>query len=206
MNDVLKFYCEHVKNDTKCSINEIMETCPLYSHLFEKSILLYNELEKRQTDYTQMTEVVKLTMKHLGMLLCGAGLNLYYNNDIINALRIFQLAIPYDNCVAIAFITNKGFETVEFLETKKRCDELINELIGNSVCIINTRKIMQDKLFLQKILVDASINVERSSFNDLKAIQMKTYNEIKNAVELACYKIDFDIENFYNFEELNMLK
>ena len=86
------------------------------------------------------------------------------------------------------------------------CDELINELIGNSVCIKNTRKIMQDKLFLQKILVDASINVERSSFNDLKDIQMKTYNEIKNAVELACYKIDFDIENFYNFEELNMLK
>ena len=140
------------------------------------------------------------------MLLSGAALNLYYNNDIHNALRIFKLAVPYGNCVAHAFITNKGFETVEFLETKKRCDDLINGLLRYIVCIKNARKIMQDKLFLQKTLVDASINVERASFNDLKVIELKTYNEIKNAVELACYKIDFDIENFYNFEELNMLK
>jgi hypothetical protein len=182
-----------------------MEHCSLYSHLFEKSILLYNELEKRQTDYVQITEIVKQTMKHLGMLLCGAGLNLYYNNDILNAMIIFQLAIPYDNCVANAFITHKGFETVEFLETKKRCDELFNELIRNSVCIKNRIKIIQDKLYMQKMLVDASINVERSCFNNLKDNEMKTYNEIKNAVELACYNIDFDIENFYNFEELNIL-
>jgi hypothetical protein len=153
-----------------------------------------------------MTEVVKLTRSHLGMLLSGTGLNLYYNKDTLNAFRIFQLAIPYNNCVALAFITNKGFETVNFLETKKRCDELINEIIRNSSCINNTRRIMQDKLYMQKILVDASINVARLSFNDLKDIEMKMCNEIKNAVELACYNIDFDIENFYNFEELNMLK
>jgi hypothetical protein len=207
MNDILAFYYENIYDPNKetLTINEISELCVLNPHLFQTAIHLHMTFVKKEKDYLESSVVVKQTQNYLGMLLAGVGLYLYYINHKVNAMRIFNLASPSGNIVVLAFLNNTGFDTIEFITTKIECEQIIYQLIGDCKCQKTIFKLLYDKLYLQYVIVNASINVENTEYESMINYKNKTYKEIKNAVELAIYSIDFDIENLYNFDELNNL-
>lgn len=206
MDDILAYYYEHIYADANTSIEQIAEMCLLSnSHLFKNSIDMYNELSIKKNEHERTKQVVNRSNEYLGMLLSGLGLYFHYLKYHDNAMKMFELAIPMNNSVALAFFNNKGFETADFLATHAECDTLLHNIIHNCCNMTDALELMYNKILMQKILIDASVRVEEYALNAVKEVELKTYNEIKNAIEFASYSVDFNIEDFYNFEEINML-
>lgn len=208
MNDLLLRYYHSLDNPTPSNFKEVIELCNLNSHLFKDAFIQEKRLkETEELFYKAQTDVVD-AQYYMGVLLCGIALYFDKMKDTYNSRRLFELAKPSSNIVAMVYLNQVSLNNstyCSYVEMKKRCEANVTDLVQNYTCFILIQRVFFDKILLHKSVLDTTIRQEKERGNILDECKKTTSTTIRNAIELATCTFEFDINNFYNYEELNRL-
>ena len=208
MNDVLMTYYHILENITPSNLVEIIELCNLNSHLFKDAIVQEQEFREKGLVLLKAQSDVINSQDFIGRFLCGIGLYFDKQRDLYNSRRLFELALPSSNIIAMVHLSNIQLDETnidKYLEMEKNCEDIIHVLIYNCNSVITIQQLFFDQIFIHKRILDSAIKFEKEIYDNFQECKNRTSKTIKEAIDLATYNIDFDIESLYNSEEINRL-
>lgn len=203
MKDLLLFYYNDTGSDVPLHFEEILELCELNKHLFVNAFIHEKLLRDYEVNFINAQMCTANQRDHMGLLLCGLGLYFRKLNDTYNSSVLFKLALPSSNIVALVCTNSITFMTDEMLiqynEMKKVCIDAIRPLfLCEDASRIGLQKVFLKTILENRTILNNAIKNEKITYSAFMKCKSDTLSTIRQAIDLATYTFDFDINSFYN--------
>ena len=211
MKDTLLFYYNETDTGIPDVFDEILELCLLNSHLFVNSFVLKSIARYYHDEFLKACSITEYQKQSVGILICGIALYFEALNDTYNSSMLFELASTSSNIVAL--VGSKKLcllnDTMidDYNKMKKICEDTIKPILyrNTNVSFVDLHKIFLNNILQHRDLLNNAIKNEKEAFHTFIECKNKTIATIREAIDLATCTFDFDIESFYNSEELDKL-